>query len=239
MEKKIIRNVGKIFFQDEMTGGSDIRYPRQFLADTAVAFAEGCKSYYDVTKEFQFAYGEKQVNSALLPAISKNADAVLLEQPISRKSNQNSSSGWLDYWVAYKSTVILIEVKHSWNAIRTNIVGKHLQKTWHGALAQLKGLEKREVKGLAMNRSAFKMALLIVPFYASSNDMEKLVSKKEDETQELFSSFVEKIKPAANWSCLWWLHENLQVKSTYQEGNSARYFLHPCVGMIAKVVSVT
>ena len=239
MEQRTIPTVGKVHFQDEMADGLGIRNARRFLADTAVAFARECKSYYDVVKEFQFIYREKQVNSALLPAISKTADAVLLEQPVSRRCNQDASHGWLDYWVAYGTTIFLIEVKHSWNAIRTENIRQDQQAAWKEALDQLKRIHKRDVYGLSEDYNAVKMALMVVPFYCSHQDEDKSAPLEIEQTQESFESFVQHLKPAPHWRCLWHLHSDLQGPFSYQDEKSTCYEMYPCVGLVANVVSVT
>ena len=82
-----------------------------------VAFAKKCCSYVDVVGELPFIYRERQINSLVAPPIMANADAALMEHPITRKAKGVPSHGWLDYWVLYKSTVFLIELKHAWKTL--------------------------------------------------------------------------------------------------------------------------
>lgn len=231
-----INKAGSTLITDHLQDAPAIRNARIFLSDMAVAFAKECVSYYDIVGEFQFMYRERQLHSALVPAIAKVADAILMEQPVSRKFKNISSHGWLDYWVAYHSSIFLIEIKHSWNAIKTENLRSSTQELWKEALEQLKEIPQTDVKNISFGSSSqAKVALMVVPFYQASKDENKLQNYKKEETAEIYKQFLKEIKPAPDWSFLWHLHKDLQVTYEYVE---QRFELYPCVSMIAKVESV-
>ncbi len=161
-----------------------------------------------------------------------------MEQPITRKSKDTSGHGWLDYWVVYGASVFLIELKHSWNAIKTSSIKETTQNSWTEAIDQLKKIHKEDVANLSLTaHSVAKIALMIVPFYQASKDENKLKNLKytKEATAEFYNQFLKEIKPAPSWSCLWHLHQDLQETYEYEE---QRFELYPCVIMIAKVESV-
>lgn len=207
MEYLTIRNSGKLIIYDQLEDGRGIRNLRRFLKEMAVTYAKKCCSYTDVVGELPFTYRERQINSIMVPAIMAHADAALMEQPITRKSKKGLSHGWLDYWIIYKSSVFLIEVKHAWKAWDIDTVRQRTQDQWQKAAEQLIQIKKDEVEGLAISRTAVKVALMVVPFYKSSTDVNKLnefivsIEEAEKKFMKLHSGF----NPEPEWSCLWYL----------------------------------
>lgn len=120
MSWETVRRVGYLLEKDALKDGVGIRKSRDFLQKVTKAFADISINYFDKTNELPFIYRERQINSVLLPAIAKVADAVFMEHPIKRRIKGESSHGWLDYWVLYGSTVFLIELKHAWCSVTSN-----------------------------------------------------------------------------------------------------------------------
>lgn len=102
--------IGKSFITDLLNGMGklSIKYHKHQLID------------------FPYIYGERQLDSIILPTLSKICDgAVLAELPTKRncflKSHEiEDSSGRIDYWCIYKDYSIILEVKHSFDAFLTN-----------------------------------------------------------------------------------------------------------------------
>jgi hypothetical protein len=132
---RTLRSISTLQIHDTLTDGPAIRNVRQFLTSTAETFCKQSVSFYETIGEFPFTYRERQLHSALFPAIAKVADAAFMEQPVSRKSKTASNFGWLDYWVNFHTSVFLIELKHSWNSLRTDAISDKTkirgQKPWN------------------------------------------------------------------------------------------------------------
>ena len=236
-EWQTIKNAGSILIEDRLEDGPAIRNARQFLHDTSVAFVKHCIDYYDIVGEFPFIYRERQLHSALFPSIAKIADAAFMEQPVTRKTKDISGHGWLDYWILYHTSVFLIELKHSWNAIRTDSIRTTTQESWTEALTQLEKIQKDDdVADLSFTaRSVAKIALMVVPFFETSKEKKALTVMGQPEIQEVFLTFVNGLKPAPNWSCAWLLHRKFQEKPVDFEN---RFEAYPCVGVVAMVKPV-
>lgn len=144
LDWSIIRKAGSIAFADSLIDGPGIRNARKFLHDVSRTFAKSCVDYYNVTGELPFIYKERQAHSILFPAIAKVADAAFMEQPVTCKSKETNGYGWLDYWVSYGTTVFLIELKHSWQAGKSQRITKVAQESWQVALKQLERITSKE-----------------------------------------------------------------------------------------------
>lgn len=173
----------------------------------------------------------------LVPAISGNARAALMEHPIMRKAKGESSHGWLDFWVLYRTTVFLIELKHAWNAIATETVRERTQEQWRQAEEQLMGIKKDEVAGLAGDSTAVKVAMMVVPFFKSSTDQNKLKEfvLSTEEAKKGLNDLLSGLSPKPNWSCLWHLPQRFQEPELYSEGH---YEIYPCLALVVRAKNV-
>lgn len=233
MTWETVKNSGHLLKQDNLKDGIGVRNSRDFLQKVVKAFIESCVKFHDITDELPFVYRERQIHSVLLPSITKVADAAFIEQPITRKIKKSSSHGWLDYWVVYGSTVFIIELKHAWCSATSNKVRKTTQEAWKKALEQLKSVTPNEAKDLSLASSNLvKMAMLVVPFYQSSQDQSKLTKFGKKEAEELFDGLLNGLTPKPNWGGLWLLHQRLQRPIRYNDG---RHEIYPYVGILAQV----
>ena len=84
-----------------------------------------CNNKYNIC-DYPFLYSERQLDSLVLPVISELCKGIVIaEYPVVRKSNlkgyeKEDSKGWIDYWCIYKDYSFVIEMKHSYDAFRTN-----------------------------------------------------------------------------------------------------------------------
>ena len=88
---------------------------------------------------------------------------------------------------------------------------------------------------LAGDRTAVKVALMVVPFYKSSTDENKL---KEfvisiEEAKKRFMNLLSGLNPNPDWSCLWYLPQRFQEPESYDDGH---YEIYPCLALVAQVV---
>lgn len=234
MEWKTIQNIGKIAERSLIPRGSGSVQLRKFLSDSSKEFIKLCAKYYDeVQADFPFIYGERQLNSGLLPAFSKISDATLTEQLVYRNKKNILNSGRLDYWILYKSNIILVETKHSWAALDSMTIRKETRDKWNDAVKQIPNIPQSELKDLSdPGRNLFKMAYMVVPFYKSSNDLEKLANINID-CDSLVENLVEKLNPNPNWIFAWELNRNNYLKPIECDDN--RFEIYQVVVILALV----
>ncbi len=124
-----MKNIGEIYFYDEIKDEANSRKSRKFLKRLFEDFAEKCKKYFDITEDLPYTYREKQLHSVLVPVIDNIADAILVEHPTSRKKRgYELSHGWIDYWVKCGNIIFLIELKHSYSGLKSKEFKKNHKK---------------------------------------------------------------------------------------------------------------
>lgn len=116
MRWKTIRSAGYVAVTARPADGPMMRTTGNLPRETVEQFAALSAKYCDAVGETPFVYHERQLHSALLPAIARASNAVLAEHPIrralSRADSRTSAYGWVDYWVLCGNTVLLVELKH-------------------------------------------------------------------------------------------------------------------------------
>jgi len=230
-----IRNVGNVLEESNLGRGVGLINARSFLSTSSKLFIKSCEKYYNFVEEFPFVYGEKQMNSILLPVFAKNSDATFMEQPISRIKKKNKIlNGWLDYWIAYKSTIFLVELKHSWISWDSGKINKVAQGKWQMAIQQIKRISAPEAESLKYpNYNVVKIALMIIPAYQTSRDRSQLTPRRKKKDAELFHrTIINQFEPSPNWSLSWILSKNLQVPIEYDDG---RFEIYPQMNIAAYV----
>lgn len=210
----------------------------KFLLQVSQEFARSCVTFEQATGELPFIYRERQTQSILLPAIAKVGKAAFVEVPVQRKIKRDLRSGRLDYWVYYKQFVFLIEVKQSWQAIRSAKMRKNTQKAWKMAFEQLKSISKTEADELNLeNTKVLKIAMLVAPGYQASQQAEKLKPMERKEVKRSYQVVTDNLSPPPNWSCVWALPPQLQ-KQTIIHYFDGRKEIYPGVGIFTNVESL-
>lgn len=210
--------------------GPSIRKSRDFLNKVARTFALSCCKYFDTTGELPFIYRERQINSILLPSISKVANATFMEHPIMREGR---AYGWLDYWAFYGNTTLLIEVKHAWFSISSKKVRKTTKGAYSAALKQLDMISPAVARDLSyLGDNIVKIALIVIPFYKQSMNITRLTTiTAKDDVEAIYNRLLTGLSPTLNWSCIWLLHERLQKPVEYGD----RHEIYPLVGLVAQI----
>ena len=236
MQWKTKANIGKIAEQSLIPRGSGSVHLKKFLSDSSMEFIKLCAKYHDeVHAEFPFIYGERQLNSGLLPAFSKISDATLAEQPVYRRKKKKNilNSGRLDYWILYKSNIILVETKHGWAALDSKTIRKETLDKWNDAIKQIRNIPQSELEELnPSEKNLFKMAYMVVPFYKASNDPDKLKNIKIDR-DFLVENLVENLTPNPNWFFVWQLNRKNYLEPIECDDN--RFEIYPMVVILALV----
>jgi len=112
-----------------------------------------CNNKYNIC-DYPFLYTERQLDSVVLPIISELCKGlVIAEYPVVRDSRmkgyeKEDSKGRIDYWCIYKDYSIVIEMKHSYDAFRTDTTkDERLIKRWEkmniGQLQDIRSQVKR------------------------------------------------------------------------------------------------
>ena len=136
-----------------------------------------CKKYSNETfHDLPYTYRERQLDSVLLPALSKLCNSmVFAELPVKRECNNRrfhveKSSGRLDYWCVYKDYSFVIELKHSYDCFTTSKTReKTITERWIKMNEQLQSLEK-EIKYYEENtKGVIRIGLHIVTSYSDKS----------------------------------------------------------------------
>lgn len=102
----------------EKINSKDFKVAEELIEDLFCDMAKlGSKYGNDIFADFPYAYRERQLDSILLPTLSKLCGGwVIAELPTIRKCDAGGkTSGRIDYWCVYKNYSFVIEVKHSYN----------------------------------------------------------------------------------------------------------------------------
>lgn len=134
------------------------------------------KYYENDLIDFPYRYGERQLTSLILPALSKISNgAVLSECPIKRNRhskrnniNLDNATGRLDYWCMYNGVAFAIEVKHSFDAFNTPICKENIDKWNDLNVKQLPSL-KEELKRKWEKNTIIPIGLHFITSYSYSN----------------------------------------------------------------------
>lgn len=204
---------------------------QKFFEEFFTAFTEESINFYDQWGLFPFAYGEKQANSVVVPAIHKITKNVWLEQPFKIGNVQR----FLDIATVYENNIYLIELKHSWNSKNDNIA-KRTDREWETSIDQIATLRRSNVKQFVNHKDfkIFKIALMIMPTYITNNLNHKILKQSAHQyAQDIFKKYQEyrSEKYRANY-VLTWKVENCKKYIHYYEGEE-QFF--PFISLIVKI----
>lgn len=129
--------------------------------------------FYKEWGEYPFIYRERQVNSALIPAIHKYTKNIFLELPFKNKFKEQR---FLDIVTTKGKSIFLIELKHSYNSKLENTTTR-TDNEWETAVDQIADITKTTMK----NHYDYKVALMIMPTYLPSNDKNKILEMTSKE----------------------------------------------------------
>jgi hypothetical protein len=131
---------------------------------------------FDSTGDVPYAYRERQVSATVLLALADFADAVFAEAPVRRGPLRRNTPGWADYWVAFRQSTFIMEVKRDYSAIRRRTgVSKSVISRWSDAENQLKSIHNLRCEDLRYSTGhIIKSPLFLVSHWASSKQTGKL-----------------------------------------------------------------
>ena len=139
---------------------------QSFLKGVMENFIEESEIIYNKWKFFPFTNSEKQVLSALFPAIYEITENVWIEQWF-KVVNENKNR-FLDISTITENNAYFIEIKHEYkNHIGIKNITKDVINKWNGAIEQIGDLEKENLgkefdKVELKNFNCYKIALIII-----------------------------------------------------------------------------
>ena len=178
-----IQNLNFVISSCPSDQGEDYNIAYSFIKEM---FCKVCKqsllfsnSKYDII-EYPFLFRERQLDSVVLPIISSLCKGlVIAEYPIIRDSSikgfeKKDLKGRIDYWCIYKDYSLVVEMKHSYDAFRTDKTNdERLIKRWETmTIGQLQDVRKN-VKYFSENtKGVIRIGLhFITPYSSRDNDM--------------------------------------------------------------------
>jgi|GEM_PF-2968732 len=241
MEWKSIRSCGNICeFYKKIDLQAGKNKTGEFFNETLIEFAKVSTKLFDTTGDFTFAYKERQLSSIFLPAFFNLSFGTIQEVPTRRKKyGQESSHGWLDYWVQKNEQLVyLVEVKHAWQFLNGDLC-EDTQKKINKSIEQLKSISNKEVANLSKIDTTFKLSLLVLPIWRSISDKIDIIEYDEYKTvkedlEKTAKNILNKINSKTSWLGIWSTPDRMQY--AFQPNNTKHLQTFPGVILIATLV---
>ena len=151
-------------------------------------FATESIHFYEEWGEYPFIYKERQVNSALIPAIHKYTKNIFLELPFKNKSNKQR---FLDIVTTKDDNIYLIELKHSFNS-KLDGTTRRTDNEWETAVQQISDITKNTIKNHYNYKkyNVYKISLMIMPTYIPSNEKHNILDMSSKQySKMLFNDY--------------------------------------------------
>ncbi len=209
---------------------------------------ENVKFFKQTNKEdIFFEYGERQMDSALLPAFrDAGTTIVLVQHPVRRGLKKKAKSGWLDYWVDYKRDAFAFEVKFASISALSPFLRKAPCQKWDDAVDALARIEDREEIGLLGWRSEtlHKVCLMVLPLKrreSAAREMKRKAWGQEELKKVLkLDKFLIHLKGRPCWAAIWLTPEWIQTRPFSDEwkgdASNVTHWNYPAMLLLARVV---
>lgn len=221
-----IRNLGKFNIINNLTDGGGKRIAGEFIDALFRNFCSNCMKSVNAFGQAPFIYTERQLDTAILPAIASITSSFLVERPVARQwsklrtDNWDDSHGRIDYWCKHRNVDFFIELKHSWDSYRTQNIATESHVRWEFMTKKQLSVLKSEAKELSKttdNKGVFLLGIQIIPIYETINESKEPKSRGNFETLlNIQKNYQERFEPMPNWNGMWILHENLFENSFIQ-----------------------
>ena len=181
LRKTKIQNLNFVISPSELGEGVNIAYSfiKEVFCRVCMQSLLFSNSKYDII-EYPFLFRERQLDSVVLPVISSLCKGlVIAEYPIVRDNSikgfeKDNSKGRIDYWCIYKDYSLVIEMKHSYDAFRTDKTNdERLIKRWETmTISQLQDVRKGVKYFNEKTKGVIRIGLhFITPYSNRDNDM--------------------------------------------------------------------
>jgi len=220
MEERTVYGCGSLHILDKLEDGPGMRVSRDFADQASQQFACISRRFFDSTGDLPFAYRERQVSATVLGSMAKFVEAVFAEHPIRRGGKKNQSHGWIDYWVVYRNTTFLIELKHCYSSIRAkNKVQAKVSNQWKESINQLENLKNAHCEGLRFSTGEMiKVPLLITTHYIwSSSQQGASINTEGTKICDRHKTIANKLNPGPKWSSVFIVKDDM--KGPYELSN--------------------
>lgn len=186
LRKTKIQNLDYVISSCPSDAGEDIMVAYRFIREI---FCRVCRQslLYNNSKygiiEYPFLFSERQLDSVVLPIISSLCKGlVIAEYPIVRDSNirgfeKKNSKGRIDYWCIYKDYSFVIEMKHSYDAFKTDSTkDAKLIKRWETmTISQLQNVRAKIIHFEERTKGLIRLGLhFITPYTERTEDIDNL-----------------------------------------------------------------
>jgi hypothetical protein len=221
MKQLNVYRSGSLHILDKLEDGLGMRVARDFAKQLSYQFASISRRFFDSTGDLPFVYRERQVSTSVVGAMTNFAEAVFAEHPIKRGVNKNESHGWIDYWVIFRNTTFLIELKHCYSTVRgKNKVHGRVSNKWEEAIGQLRKLYNTHCEDLRFGTGEMiKVPLLITTHYVwSGNEEGASINIEVDELCNRHKSIANGLNPGPKWSSLFIVKDDMRGPYKYTSG---------------------
>ncbi len=206
---------------------------KELLENIMLNFKEESLRFFDLWGFFPFTYREKQVLSALAPAIHKYTHNIWLEQPF--KTQKGEIQRFLDIATLYNDNIYLIELKHSWNS-KSQSVAQFAEVEWETSIKQIEDLKIFHVREFVNIKdfNVYKIALMVMPTYLKNNFDNPIYNMTaKDYSKVIFDDFMSyKSKEfRVNYVCTWKIQNSKEYEHEYQDSNQ----IFPFVSFVVKI----
>ena len=221
-------------------GGPGANLTKEFLRKLIYQIVRRSTKYYDEARlagceDHVFIYREKQLHSAICPAIADITSWFLIEHPLFRKpAGEAEYPGATDYWIYYKNYSYIMELKHSFFAYtNVNNPRKAITRKFFDALSQLRNIRKDECRSLTYGSVLRKIALEVIVFYKGAKEKSKLENVKCENFKLLFRKLLRNTELASksNFHAVWVLNKRLVVPFEYSDG----FEVYPAVAFVGYI----
>lgn len=225
---------------------------QNFLRKVMENFIEESEIIYNKWKFFPFTNSEKQVLSALFPAIYKITENVWIEQWF-KVVNENKNR-FLDISTITENNAYFIEIKHAYkNHMGINNIIQDTCDKWYDAIEQIKDLTNENLgkefdKVKLENFNCYKIALIIIPTFIKNPDR---ISKEIDDdaksyAKRMFDYFLynTSIQKKPNIAITWKINDYKKKKHEFKtlkkkNGEEEKIEIYPFLTFVARVENMS
>lgn len=232
---KTVRSKGKYRILDKIPRANGQMVAKDFLASVALSFIDHSSKYMDLVGETPFAFRERQLNSVFAPALSKVAEAFLMELPTNRinKRQGYDNYGWVDYWAFYRNIDFYLELKHSFISYRGRSITEKTSNRWLKVNEQTKDCAAN-LQVSHDSRGYMAVPIQVIPIYEVRQEYGVVEgTEKEESLIELHDLVHNSLNPRPNWSCLWIPHRDLTNRAFHEYEERDEYY--PGVILVSRV----
>ena len=177
--------------------GEDFAVAKELVENLFFGMAKLSTKYdNDQFCDLPYTFRERQLDSVLLPVLSKLCDSkVFVELPAirqcaNRRFQVDESSGRIDYWCVYKDYSFVIELKHSYDCFTTDTTRDNtVTKRWIKMNEQLQSIENEIKEYGEETKGVIRIGLHIITSYSDKSPDNQLLSCFKESIPETFERF--------------------------------------------------